>query len=80
MHSLLEVCPECRECQPASRRWKWLATALIPPGHGYLLNQALMDFGAQVCTPYKPICLFCPLRAQCQQWNPLPDGGVRYEE
>src|SRR3954452_13605445 len=51
------------------RLWA-LATALIPPGHGYLLNQALMDFGAQVCTPYKPICLLCPLRPHCQQWNP----------
>ena len=55
-----------------------LAEALIPPGHGYLFNQALMDFGAQVCTPFRPMCLFCPLRAHCQVWNPLPDGGVRY--
>jgi A/G-specific adenine glycosylase len=61
------------------RLWA-LATALIPPGHGYLLNQALMDFGAQVCTPYKPVCLFCPLRAHCQWWNPRPDGGVTYTE
>lgn len=61
------------------RLWA-LATALIPPGHGYLLNQALMDFGAQVCTPYKPVCLFCPLRAHCQWWTPRPDGGVTYHE
>jgi A/G-specific adenine glycosylase len=61
------------------RLWA-LATALIPPGHGYLLNQALMDFGAQVCTPFKPVCLFCPLRAHCQWWNPRPDGGVTYTE
>jgi A/G-specific adenine glycosylase len=61
------------------RLWA-LAAALIPPGHGYLLNQALMDFGAQVCTPYKPVCLFCPLRAHCQWWNPRPDGGVTYME
>ncbi|HUS15858.1 MAG TPA: A/G-specific adenine glycosylase [Chloroflexia bacterium] len=68
---------------PAALRQKrlWaLAEALIPPGHGYLFNQALMDFGAQVCTPYKPVCLFCPLRAHCQWWNPRPDGGVTYRE
>ena len=39
-----------------------------------------MDFGAQVCTPYKPICLFCPLCAHCQWWNPRAGGGVTYAE
>src|SRR4051812_33930097 len=61
------------------RLWA-LAAALIPPGHGYLLNQALMDFGAQVCPPYKPLCLLCPLRPHCQWWNPRPGGGVSYTE
>ncbi len=28
-------------------------------------NQALMEFGAVQCTPAKPDCLFCPLRANC---------------
>jgi len=68
---------------PAALREKrlWaLAAALIPPGHGYLFNQALMDFGAQICTPYKPICLLCPLRPHCQWWNPRPDGGVTYTD
>jgi A/G-specific adenine glycosylase len=61
------------------RLWA-LAAALIPPGHGYLFNQALMDFGAQVCVPIKPMCLLCPLRPHCQQWTPLPEGGVTYIE
>jgi A/G-specific adenine glycosylase len=61
------------------RLWA-LAAALIPPGHGYLFNQALMDFGAQVCVPIKPMCLLCPLRPHCQQWNPVPEGGVTYIE
>jgi A/G-specific adenine glycosylase len=67
---------------PANLRQKrlWaLAEALIPEGHGYLFNQALMDFGAQICTAYNPTCLFCPLRAHCQWWNPRPEGGVTYE-
>lgn len=60
------------------RLWA-LAEACIPPGHGYLFNQALMDFGAQVCVPIKPMCLLCPLRPHCQQWTPVAGGGVRYE-
>ncbi len=68
--------------RPATREKRlWaLATALIPPGHGYLINQALMDFGAQICTPFKPICLICPLRPYCQWWTPRPDSVVYHEE
>jgi A/G-specific adenine glycosylase len=60
------------------RRLWALAEAVIPPGKGYLLNQALMDFGAQVCTARRPICLFCPLRPSCGRWNPQPHA-VTYE-
>ena len=28
-------------------------------------NQAIMDFGATVCTPKRPACASCPLREQC---------------
>src|SRR5690349_6974074 len=52
------------------RRLWALAEAVIPPGQGYVINQALMDFGAQVCTARRPICLFCPLRPICARWNP----------
>lgn len=58
------------------RLWA-LAEAVIPPGQGYVFNQALMDFGAQVCTARRPICLFCPQRPQCARWNPHPEA-VRY--
>jgi A/G-specific adenine glycosylase len=60
------------------RRLWALAEAVIPPGKGYVFNQALMDFGAQVCTARRPICLFCPLRPVCARWNPRPDA-VAYE-
>ena len=39
---------------------------LIPKGKGYDFNQALMDFGAMVCTARKPYCLLCPMREFCQ--------------
>lgn len=42
-----------------------LAGRLVPRGRGYDFNQALMDFGATVCTPRKPKCGLCPLRRLC---------------
>jgi A/G-specific adenine glycosylase len=42
-----------------------LAEKLIPRGKGYDFNQALMDFGAMVCTARKPLCLLCPMRSLC---------------
>ena len=42
-----------------------LSEKLIPKGKGYDFNQALMDFGAMVCTARKPVCLLCPMRNIC---------------
>jgi A/G-specific adenine glycosylase len=42
-----------------------LAETLVPPGRGYDFNQALMDFGATWCTPRRPRCPACPMRAFC---------------
>lgn len=36
-------------------------------------NQAIMDFGATVCTPSAPQCLVCPLSSRCRA---LADGRV----
>lgn len=43
-----------------------LSEKLIPKGKGYDFNQALMDFGAMVCTARKPFCLLCPMRDICR--------------
>lgn len=49
-----------------SDRTLWaLSAALLPPRRGYDFNQALMDFGATVCTARTPGCRRCPLRALC---------------
>lgn len=37
------------------------------------LNQAWMELGATVCTPKKPACLLCPIRAECAAFA---DGAV----
>ncbi|MBA9088035.1 A/G-specific adenine glycosylase [Fontibacillus solani] len=43
-----------------------LAAELIPEGRAGDFNQALMDFGATVCTPKSPHCLTCPVMAHCE--------------
>ena len=41
------------------------ANALVPPGHGWTWNQALIEFGALQCTARRPACIICPLRDEC---------------
>jgi len=38
------------------------ADELVPPGKGWEWNQALLDFGASVCTKRAPSCQTCPAR------------------
>ena len=45
-----------------------LSEALIPRGKGYDFNQALMDFGAIVCTARDPYCLLCPMKDLCKSY------------
>jgi len=48
------------------RRLQETAAALLPPGQAGGFNQALMDLGAAVCTPRRPVCTECPLSGQCR--------------
>ncbi len=57
-----------------------LSAALIPKGKGYDFNQALMDFGALVCTARNPACLTCPMRSFCVSYPWQPDRGQRRPE
>lgn len=50
------------------RRLWALSEALIPKGKGYDFNQALMDFGAMVCTARDPYCLLCPMKDFCKTY------------
>jgi len=50
-----------------SRLWT-LSEALIPKGKGYDFNQALMDFGAMLCTARDPYCLLCPMKDLCKTY------------
>ena len=56
------------EGEPKQHKTKlWaISEASIPKGKGYDFNQALMDFGAMVCTARKPYCLLCPMQKFCK--------------
>ena len=43
-----------------------LSETLVPHKHVFDFNQALMDFGATICTARKPRCPACPLRRGCK--------------
>lgn len=45
------------------------ADALLDPAHPGDWNEALMDLGATVCTPKRPNCGECPLKAHCQAFQ-----------
>ncbi len=50
----------------ATRRHLWaLSEALVPRRDVFDFNQALMDFGAMLCTARKPACERCPMRRSC---------------
>jgi A/G-specific adenine glycosylase len=50
----------------AMRRHLWdVSRTVLPMRHVFDFNQALMDFGATLCTARKPHCPVCPLRTGC---------------
>jgi A/G-specific adenine glycosylase len=59
----------------AMRRNLWdISRAVLPMRHVFDFNQALMDFGATVCSARKPKCLLCPMRADCAAYPFNPDN------
>lgn len=52
-----------------TERALWEAAAAMADGpRPGALNQALMELGALICTPQKPRCDRCPVRAQCKAY------------
>jgi A/G-specific adenine glycosylase len=57
----------------ATVRQLWtISEVLVPRRHVFDFNQALMDFGATLCSARKPSCQLCPLRQGCRSypWTP----------
>lgn len=48
-----------------NRLWETSAK-LVPAKRPGDFNQAMMELGATVCLPKKPLCLTCPLQTQCE--------------
>jgi len=49
---------------------------LLPPGQAGDFNQAMMELGARVCTPARPLCPTCPVKAHCRANHELNDPTV----
>jgi len=53
----------------AMRKHLWaVSETLVPHKHVFDFNQALMDFGATVCTARNPKCDGCPMTKQCRSF------------
>ena len=53
--------------KPVHEREMWqLAESLCPEQRNHDYTQAIMDLGATVCTPKKPLCLYCPMQKNCK--------------
>jgi A/G-specific adenine glycosylase len=59
---LFAVEDELPSAKPAIRA---LAATLAPAARSGDFAQALMDLGATICTPKKPLCAFCPWSGLC---------------
>ena len=58
----------------AMRRHLWeVSRTVLPMKHVFDFNQALMDFGATLCTARKPKCPECPMQSRCASLP--PEGG-----
>lgn len=49
----------------AKKEFETLANQIIPKDQPGEFNQAMMDFGARLCTPKNPGCESCPLKTSC---------------
>src|SRR4029079_14794881 len=58
----------------ATRKRLWMISAsLLPLKRAFDFNQALMDFGAMLCTARKPKCLMCPMASVCAAYPHNPE-------
>jgi A/G-specific adenine glycosylase len=62
----------------AMRQHLWsVSRTVLPYRHVFDFNQALMDFGATLCTARKPKCLLCPMRSGCAAYPHNPANERR---
>jgi A/G-specific adenine glycosylase len=65
----------------ATKKHLWsIAAALVPMRRAFDFNQALMDFGAMLCTARKPKCLICPMASLCSAYPHNPEHETKHED
>jgi len=57
--------PAAIDSTAGKKQFAALAQELIHPKRAAHYNQAIMDFGATICTPAKPLCASCPFKRKC---------------
>jgi len=63
-----------------ARKHLWKVSALmVPHKRAFDFNQAIMDFGALVCTARRPKCEHCPMAGMCRAYpfDPAPGDAPR---
>jgi A/G-specific adenine glycosylase len=53
----------------------WSVSAAVLPRDVFDFNQALMDFGAMMCSARNPKCLVCPMSKDCRSYPYSPTSG-----
>jgi A/G-specific adenine glycosylase len=65
---LLRVFPDPEKAETPASQIKWLrdrAASLVDPERPGDFNQSMMELGATVCLPQRPLCLQCPVQPFC---------------
>lgn len=65
---LFGVDEDIRSSAGSKKMWS-IAARLVPKDKPGQFNEALMEFGATVCTPKDPHCLLCPARHLCSAFE-----------
>jgi A/G-specific adenine glycosylase len=55
----------------------WSVSAAVLPRDVFDFNQALMDFGAMVCSARNPKCLLCPMSKGCRSFPYSPTSAPK---
>jgi A/G-specific adenine glycosylase len=64
--------------RPATReKLQDIANAFLDRDNPSTHNQAMMELGATICVPRKPLCLVCPLRRDCRGRDHAEDFPVK---
>lgn len=56
-----------------------LANTIISENRPGTFNEAMMELGATICTPHKPLCMYCPVQVNCQAFATAKTAQIPYK-